>query len=149
MSNRFWRFLEKMQAKRDRCLFVVAPDVVADAIATLERFRYWGCRIKAAGWPVAFAAQDGQESLEFPPEFDTLFVGGSTEWKMGKGAEQCICRAQELRKWIHVGRVNSQIRIRHFQLMNVDSVDGTCLVYGPDVNRWVLEKQLMQKPLWL
>lgn len=145
--TRFWNFLKKMESKKPQCLFVVAPDMVANAIVTLQSFRYWGYAIKEKEWPVAFAAQDGQESLEFPPEFDALFIGGSTEWKMGDGAINCIRRAQKLGKWVHVGRVNTQSRIRHFQLLNVNSVDGTCLVYGPNINRWRLERQLAQMPL--
>lgn len=143
----FWKKLDDMLPHRETCLFVVAPDVVGNAIATMDSFRYWGPRIKAAGWPVAFVAQDGQELFEFPPEFDALFVGGSTEWKLSTAADECIIRAQRLGKWVHVGRVNTRRRMRHFQVMGVDSVDGTTVTFAPDKNYPIVDRQLRQEPL--
>lgn len=146
----FWGKLEQMYPFKDSCKFVVAPDVVGNAIATIDGFRYWGPRIKAAGWPVAFVAQDGQELFEFPPrcEWDALFIGGSTEWKLSEAALICIKRAQQDNKWVHVGRVNSQKRLRHFQMAGVDSVDGTNVCFAPDKNYPILDRQLRQKPLF-
>lgn len=143
----FWKKLDEMAPYKDSCLFVVAPDVVANALATMDAFRYWGPHIQEAGWPVAFVAQDGQELFDFPPEFDALFIGGSTEWKLSLEADECIVRAQRLGKWVHVGRVNSRKRLRHFQVMGVDSVDGTHVTFAPDKNYPVLERQLRQEPL--
>lgn len=146
----FWAKLEQMRPFRDSCAFVVAPDVVGNAIATMDSFRYWGPRIKAAGWPVAFVAQDGQELFPFPPtaEYDALFIGGSTDWKLSEDALQCIRRAQALGRWVHVGRVNSQKRVRHFQMAGVDSVDGTSVCFAPDKNYPVLDRQLRMRPLF-
>lgn len=135
-------------AYREKCLFVTAPDVVGNAIATMSSYRYWGCRLKDEGWPVAFVAQDGQELFDFPPEFDALFIGGFTEWKMSGAALDCIRRAKSLGKWVHVGRVNSQRRIRHFQIAGVDSVDGTTIAFAPNKNFKVLDKQLRMEPLF-
>lgn len=146
---KFWSKLDRVKKYRDRCVFIVAPDVVANAIATLSAWRYWGMAIKGCGFPVAFVAQDGQELFDFPPDFDVLFIGGSTEWKMGQGALNCISRAKKLDKWVHVGRVNSQKRIRHFQLAGVDSVDGTTVCFSPDKSYASLEKQLLAKPLFI
>lgn len=144
----FWAKLVEMRPYQNTCLFVVSPDVVANAIATMSAYRYWGGRIKERGWPVAFAAQDGQELFDFPPEYDALFIGGSTEWKMSTAADECILRAKAQGKWVHVGRVNSQKRIRHFQLMGVDSVDGTTVCFAPDKNYPVIDRALKQEPLW-
>lgn len=126
----FYQFIERLAAYKDQCVFVVAPDVIGDSKKTLEQFEQYAARIKALGYPVAFVAQDGQEDLPFPENFDALFIGGSTEWKMSRKAEICIKRAQALGKWVHVGRVNTRRRIRHFALVKVDSVDGTTAVYG-------------------
>ena len=63
---RFFPFLERLRPYRDQCLFVVIPDVVYDARATLERFRTWAPVVQSMGFPVAFAAQDGQEELHWP-----------------------------------------------------------------------------------
>lgn len=144
----FWRKLDVMRPYHDTCLFIVAPDVVGNAIATMNAFRYWGPRIKALGWPAAFVAQDGQELFPFPPEYDALFIGGGTGWKMSEAALDCIRRAQVDGKWVHVGRVNSQKRIAHFQLAGVDSVDGTAITFSPDKNYLCLERQLVKRPLF-
>lgn len=147
-EGRFWKTMNRLRPYQSTCLFVVAPDVVGNAIATMDSYRYWGCRLKAAGWPVAFVAQDGQELYPFPPEFDCLFVGGSTVWKMSNEAIDCIHRAKLAGKWVHVGRVNSQKRLRHFQLAGVDSADGTGVAINPGKNYPVIDFQLRSKPLF-
>jgi len=139
-------FLEKMEEHKETCLFVVVPDSVGNSVETLCMYRHWAWRIKDMGWPIAFVGQDGQENLPMP-EYDALFIGGTTDWKMGRGARRCIWQAQKRDKWVHVGRVNTQRRIAYFQMLGVDSVDGTCLTFGPEINRWRLEKQLAQLPL--
>jgi hypothetical protein len=143
------RWLAGLLPVRRWCLFVVVPDVLCDAVATLDRFRWWAWRIKAAGWKVALVGQDGLESLRrWPPAFDCLFVGGSTEWKMSDAAAWCIARAKRrYGAWVHVGRVNSQRRIRHFQYLGVDSVDGTTVAFSPDKMYRRLDRQLRQPPL--
>jgi len=122
---------EELQPYRDRCLFIVCPDVMTDAVATLDLYYKWADSVGRYG-PVAFVAQDGQQHLDFPVAFDWLFVGGTTEWKMGQGAKQCIQRAKVLDKPVHVGRVNSIKRFRYFQRLEVDSADGTFPIYEPD-----------------
>jgi hypothetical protein len=120
------------------CLFVVAPDVVADAEATWTRSAPWLARVREAGFPVALVAQDGAES--FVPmwdecdSWDALFVGGSTAWKLGEDARDCVHEAHLRSKWVHMGRVNSRCRLRIAAAWDVDSVDGTLLAYGPDAN---------------
>jgi hypothetical protein len=116
-------WLDKMKPYRDTCLFVAVPDKVGDAVETLRLFEYW--RAYFEGWPVAFVAQDGQEHLPFPDDFDTLFVGGSTEWKLSGGARDCIKRAQALGKRIHIGRVNYWARYNHFRNLE-GSHEWTC-----------------------
>ena len=133
-SARFFGFLKKLQPYRATMLFSVCVDAVGDARTTLELYRRWAHQCRRFG-PVAFVAQDGQESLDFPPAFDWLFIGGTTDWKMSDAADDCIRRAKVLGKPVHVGRVNSITRFRHFQLMEVDSVDGTFPIYEPDTAR--------------
>jgi hypothetical protein len=117
------------------CLFAVVPDVVANARATLDRFAVYGDMVRDAGYPVALVAQDGLESLPVPWEhIDCLFIGGSTTWKLSEYAHTLIRKAQACGKWVHVGRVNSRIRLRSFAAVGVDSVDGTYAAFGPDVN---------------
>jgi len=130
-ASAFYAKGEELQPWRERCLFVVAPDVVGDALATLKLYRQWAHRAKRFG-PVAFVAQDGQEWLELPLAFDWLFIGGTTEWKMGPGAKACIRRAKTMGKPVHIGRVNSVKRFRYFERLEVDSADGTFPIYEPD-----------------
>jgi hypothetical protein len=146
-QDAYFATLNKLLPHMKTCKFVVVPDTVANAVATLWQFRQWAWRIKALGFPVAFVAQDGQEAMALPPEYDALFIGGTTEWKMSTHADKLIRQAQSAGKWVHVGRVNSQRRIRHFQLVGVDSVDGTSIAYAPDKHYRRFDHQLFQRPL--
>jgi hypothetical protein len=134
-EGKWWRFLEANAHAAGSCLFAVAPDVVGDAAATIERSLPWLPKIRALGYPAAFVAQDGQESLPVPwDEFDALFIGGSTEWKLGPHARALAAEAKRRGKWVHMGRVNSERRWRYADAIGCDSVDGTFLTRGPDVN---------------
>ncbi len=117
------------------CLFATAPDVVGDAVATLERSTPWLQPIRDLGYPAALVAQDGLEDLEVPWDlFDVLFIGGSTEWKLGPAARELIREAKDRGKWVHMGRVNSERRYRYAHEIGCDSADGTYLTFGPDIN---------------
>jgi hypothetical protein len=127
--------LKKHAPEAGSCVFATAPDVVGDAAATLARSVPWLPRIRALGYPAAFVAQDGQESLPVPwDEFDVLFVGGSTKWKLGAAARLLVGEAKRRGKHVHMGRVNSYRRFRYAEAIGCDSVDGTFLVFGPEVN---------------
>lgn len=145
--DRFTRYLDALKPYLPRCLFVAAPDVVADYRATLAQYGEWYPILRGAGWPVAYVAQDGSEASELP-ECQAVFIGGSTEWKMSNAALSVIRQAKRRGLWVHVGRVNSQKRIRHFQLAGVDSADGTTIAFSPDKSMAVLDAQLFQPPLW-
>lgn len=145
--DRFMRYLKALKPHQSRCLFVAAPDVVEDYIATLEQYQEWYPQLRAEGWPVAYVAQDGSEVVPLP-ECQAVFIGGSTEWKMSDAPLEIIRQAQRLGLWTHVGRVNSQRRIRHFQLAGVSSVDGTSIVFSPNKSMKTLDRQLLQRPLW-
>lgn len=68
-------------------LWVAAPDVVSDALATARLYAEWEPRIRSHDLPVAYVAQDGQENFEPPWErMDACFIGGSTAWKVGESA---------------------------------------------------------------
>jgi len=120
------------------CLFVVAPDVVADAQATLDRFVVWQPILADLGFPVALAAQDGLQNLPIPWDtLDAIFVGGTTEWKLSEAAATIMWNAHARGKWLHAGRVNSVTRLDSFKV-KPDSIDGTHWVYRPDIYlaRW-------------
>jgi hypothetical protein len=106
-----------MAPYRSTCLFVPAPDVPRDAQRTLDEWNRWRPRLDP--WPVAFVAQDGQEDLDLPDpgQWTTLFIAGSTDWKVSQAAVNVIRRAQDLGKDIHIGRVNWWRRYKHFAQM--------------------------------
>jgi hypothetical protein len=132
---KWWKFLTDNASDSASCLFAVAPDVVGDAQATLERSLPWLPKIRALGYPAAFVAQDGCETVGLPwDEFDCLFIGGSTEWKLGPHARAVIAEARHRGKWVHMGRVNSEKRYRYAHALGCDSADGTFLTFGPDKN---------------
>lgn len=118
----------------DACRFATAPDVLGDAAATLERSRPMLRRIRALV-PVAYIGQDGAQPWQLPWQaFDALFIGGSTEWKLSPDAVRLVTVAKRRGLWVHMGRVNSVKRLRYAHSIGCDSVDGTYLTYGPDVN---------------
>jgi hypothetical protein len=124
-EDRFVTMLDKITGIPG-CLFVVAPDVVGDAEATLERFHEWAYRIRETGQPVAFVAQDGIEDHPVPWGIvDALFIGGTTEFKMGSVAAAYAREAKQRGKWLHMGRVNTRRRIRYAKSLGCDSIDGT------------------------
>lgn len=143
--GRFRRALERIKEAHgtDDCLFVVAPDVVGDARATLARFPEWAAELSEMGYPVALAAQDGLEDLDVPwSEFDALFVGGTTEWKMSERAAALMHEAREQGKHLHVGRVNSWLRVDQLRV-KPDSIDGTHWAKRPDkyIRQWEAERK--------
>lgn len=124
-------FIEKMRAMYERratCLFIVAPDVVKDSAATTKLFPEWRDKIRAEGFPVAFVGQDGCAEL---PDCDAFFIGGSTEWKIGKQARELAQEAKRRGLWLHMGRVNSLPRVHYAKSIGCDSVDGTHIIYKP------------------
>jgi hypothetical protein len=131
---KWWKFLNDNAFAAADCLFAVAPDVVGDATETMIRSLPWLPKIRALGYPAAFVAQDGLEALTVPwDEFDVLFIGGSTEWKLGRHARALVAEAKWRGKHVHMGRVNSRSRYRYAEHIGCDSVDGTYLTFGPDV----------------
>lgn len=134
-EDKWWRFLVDNADHADTCIFAVAPDVVADHDATLARSLPWLPRIRQLGYPAAFVLQDGATAETIPWQaFDVLFVGGSTEFKLGQHAATIVKEAKARGKWVHMGRVNSERRWLYAQAIGCNSVDGTFLTYGPDVN---------------
>lgn len=122
---------------RERCLFAVAPDVVGDHEATLQRSLPFLDRIRDMGFPAAFVAQNGCER-DIPgmpwERFDVLFLGGDTEWKLSEHACLVTSYAKLQGKRVHMGRVNSEERLALANSWGVDSADGTYLKFGLDQN---------------
>jgi hypothetical protein len=160
--ERFRALIAKVASKPElagKTQFVVAPDVVGDWEKTLERSKPWLAEIRKSGLPVAFAAQDG---IEKHPEkipwddFDVLFIGGSTAWKLGFNPIDGVFRPTDAQlrksgfnndftkmlkqarakgKRIHMGRVNSWKRAEMANYgMQLDTMDGNFIGVAPDKN---------------
>lgn len=127
-----------------RCAFATAPDVIGrgpdgglrpDAAATLDRSAPMLPRIRALGYRAALVAQNGLEDLLIPwRDFDALFIGGTTDWKLGPAVRALVAEAKWRGKHVHMGRVNSLRRLRYAHVIGCDSADGTYLAFGPDTN---------------
>lgn len=125
-DDRYLAWLDGLS--RDGCLFATAPDVVGDADATLARSGPMFSLIRGLGYRVALVAQDGLTVDATPwDEFDALFIGGTTGWKLGPDAELLAREAKKRGMWVHMGRVNSLRRMRYAESIGCDSADGTVL----------------------
>jgi hypothetical protein len=132
-TENWFTWLQKNADDAPRCVFATAPDIVGDAAATMERATQWLPRIRALGYPAALVLQDGQEHHPVPwDDIDAVFIGGTTQWKLGPTPRKLAAEAKARGKWVHCGRVNSYKRLRAMD--GCDSVDGTYLTYGPDIN---------------
>lgn len=122
----FLGMLTRHRWARERCLFVVAPDVVGSHADTFALFRAWGQRLMDMGWPVAFVAQDGCDGESVPWEgISCVFIGGSTAYKLGAAAAHVAVMARAQGKWLHMGRVNTARRLHYAAVLGCDSVDGS------------------------
>jgi hypothetical protein len=143
--TRFLDWCRLMKPYQATCLFMTAPDVVGDAVATWQRSKDVLPAIRAMGYRAALVAQDGIERTEIDWDaFDVWFTGGSTAWKLSETAYALAAEAKARGKWLHMGRVNSLRRLTAAAVGGYDSADGTYLVFGPDKNLPRLREWLAQ-----
>jgi len=129
----YLQWLAKMKIYQETCLFATAPDVVGDADETWKRSKEILPSIRDLGYPAALVAQDGIENKPIHwDEFDCLFIGGSTEWKLSHNAFWLCREAIKNGKWVHMGRVNSFRRMLIARFAGCHSTDGTQLAFAPD-----------------
>lgn len=125
---RFYAWLARMP--RAGLLFATAPDVLGDPHATLARARPVLADLRARGVPAAFVAQDGATRADIPwAECDGLFLGGRATWKLSRPARELVREARARGLWTHMGRVNSERRVRYAALIGCDSADGNFLKF--------------------
>ena len=127
--------------------FAVCPDVYDPDggechDATMARWSYYAPRMRRHGFTPAFVCQVGATPDTLPDDAEVLFLGGTTEWKLGTDAWDIAAHAATHGLWCHMGRVNSQRRFETARAMRCNSVDGTYLTFGPDTNlpkllRWL------------
>ena len=105
--------------------WITLPDVVGDPHATNRLWTEWFDEIPDE-IPRAYVGQDGCENLRIPwDEFGCFFIGGTTEWKLSQSTAILVKEAQRRGKIVHMGRVNSQKRLKYAYQIGCDSVDGS------------------------
>lgn len=107
-------------------LWVVVPDVVADARQTLGYFRW--LHPFMADLPLAYAVQDGSGDVGIPwgaPGLRCLFLAGSDRYKHSTEMVEIAAAGKRQGLWIHGARCNSYRRARFFASIGCDSFDGT------------------------
>ena len=156
-APKWLRFLGNLTAFDAKPLWVCCPDVVADMGKTWASFYVWEPVLSSLELPVALVLQDGIERLKWggalPSTWDKIaavFVGGSTEFKVGDHAARLSLEAHERGKLVHFGRVNSWTRIVYLARrmrdgeLWCDSIDGSGWSRWGDINlpkaiRWIDE----------
>lgn len=128
--------------------FSILPDIVAGGERSLELSLKWMKRVTDSCKLALLPVQDGMDEAMVRPHLAPnvgIFVGGGTEFKLstvGRWAKL----ARELGVWCHVGRVNSQERIRLCQAAGATSFDGTCasryLVKQPSLQRAIAQPMI-------
>lgn len=114
------------------CLFATLPDVVGDWDATLARSLPWIDTVKALGYPAAIVLQNGCTSETVPwDQIDAVFIGGDDTFKLGPDVRDLVTEAKRRGLHVHMGRVNSEKRLRYAQHIGCDSADGTVLAFDP------------------
>lgn len=131
-SEERWRATLERYAGDSRCLFAVVPDVVCDSTATDVRWDRFAPFVKSLGYRAAYVTQNGCTTI--PPDADAVFTGGDNAWKLSAQAQRLAVEARGRGLWTHMGRVNSLRRLRFAAAHGYDSIDGTFLAFGPDVN---------------
>ena len=131
---RWLAFLRRWQGQ-GTCLFAVAPDVPFDMAATWARSQSYLPDIRALGYPAALAIQNGVEDMRLEwNAFDAVFIAGDKAFKTSEIAYAIIQEARVRGKHAHIARRNSLKALQEAYDMGADTVDGTFLKYGPDVN---------------
>lgn len=111
------------EARDDKPVFATLPDVVGSAQRTIELFKQF--RVLVFGLPRALVLQDGIENVEIEwHTLDAVFIGGSDAFKISKEAFQAAKAAKIMKKWVHVGRVNTAARVEQW-IDLADSIDGS------------------------
>lgn len=136
-AERFTAALDVAMAQARRPDFVVAPDIVAGGVASLDFSLRWAERLAGLGVRHLYlAVQDGmtQEHLDGAAlqRFTGLFVGGTLAWKLRTG-EAWTRYAHRLGKRCHIGRVGTPNRLRWATRIGADPIDS-CLPLWSEEN---------------
>jgi len=111
--------------------FVTMPDAVGDHAETVRLWGIWHRHLATANFNRAFVLQDGSESEGWhgiPWDYiEALFIGGSTAFKLGTFAREMTDCARHMGKAVHMGRVNSVMRLNYARDIGCTSCDGSAM----------------------
>jgi hypothetical protein len=126
-ENLYMACLKRILKKNQKPLFVTMPDVVADHAATMQLWYRWHRDLRL--FNRAFVLQDGiTDWKQVPWDYcESVFIGGSTEFKLGATVRLLVRYAKLMGKWVHMGRVNSVKRLQYAREIGCDSIDGSGL----------------------
>ena len=123
-DQRGWRRLIGQSAGDPLLKFVTLPDVVGDAMRTVELFDIFAKSLPD-GVPRCLVRQEGIDRVRIPwDRVDAVFVGGGDSFKCSPAAVNACRVAKMLGKWVHVGRVNSFDRAAAWAEL-AESCDGS------------------------
>jgi hypothetical protein len=124
-DERFKTLVDRLGGQAD---WIVAPDVVAGGLASLQLSLCWLPHLLIRARLVLVAVQDGMGPQDLVnvviPRRVGIFLGGSTDWKlatMRQWGDFCAERGC----YYHVARVNSVRRMKLAHQAGADSIDGS------------------------
>lgn len=106
--------------------WVAVPDKVEDADETFRLWGRWEPIVRAFGFKPALVLQDGMTRFEVH-QFDppALFIGGSTEFKLGPVVAGIVSDWRAKNRPVHMGRVNTRARIQYAVEIGCTTCDGS------------------------
>lgn len=125
--------------------FVVCPDVVMDADGTREMIETWlpWTLANADAAHILLPVQNGMEADSLPLSAGIgVFVGGDDQWKE-RTLPHWRAVTNAAGAYLHVGRVNTERRLRSCTANRVDSCDGSGAsrfsIHAEKIARWMRE----------
>lgn len=113
--------------------WVACPDVVGNDVETFRLYERWEKIIRAFGFRPALVLQDGMTPLDIAMlDPNAIFIGGSTDYKLGSVVREIVQWARSKGKSVHMGRVNTERRIRYAVEIGCTSCDGSGFSQWPD-----------------
>lgn len=131
-SDRILSMLKRWQGIPN-CKWIVAPDEVRNAEATMQMFSAWVGTYERYGYPIALVLQNGIENYRIPwDSIACVFIGGDDEFKYSDVVRNIVTDAHKRGKWVHNGRVNGEERILYSRVIGCDSFDGTHFTHASE-----------------
>lgn len=111
----------------ERADWVALPDIVMGGGNSLALSLHWLPVVIKHTSRVLLPVQNGMEPRHVEAVVGPrcgIFIGGDTDWKLSTLQQWCNM-GHAAKAWVHVGRVNSERRIRMCLAAGADSFDGT------------------------